>query len=153
MQRFLHIIKLCLKDKIFISGGRADRWEFFVFNIFAILLRVIIFLAQMALAGLAVSPMVNQGLSMLFVVINFILFISQYTSTIRRLHDTNRTGHHLLPILAGLVSILVGIFTANTMYITIGEIVAVVGMVYVIVLCALPGTKGDNRFGSPVSSN
>lgn len=157
MNRILFVLKTCLKDKIFLNGGRADRFEFFVFNIIAFLIRLILlfpinYLLMYITASQGGPGTINQVVSIIFVVINFILFIAQYTSTLRRLHDTNRSGHHLLPILAGLLIILGGVILMNEWIVIGGEILAVVGMVYVIIICCFPGTPGDNRFGSPCPS-
>lgn len=149
MHRFLHVLKTCLKDKIFVSGGRGHRYEFFVFNIFAMLVRGVIYGLQGLVLTLGLTGFAAQGVSMVFVVLSFILFIAQYTSTLRRLHDTNRTGHHLLPIIIGVFSIFYGIFTANAMIMLVGEVITSVSVLYALILCALPGTKGPNRFGQP----
>lgn len=156
MNRFLFVLKVCLRDKIFLNGGRADRWEFFAFNIFAMLVRVVIGVAVTLLVNYLVSSgqtgTITSALNIVFVVINFILFVAQYTSTLRRLHDTNRSGHHLLPILAGLLIVLGGFILMNPIMVYAGEAVAAVGVLYAFVLCFLPGTPGDNRFGPPCPS-
>lgn len=156
MQRFLFILKTCLKDKIFLNGGRADRWEFFSFNIFALVVRLILGVALSVVMSYTVTPDQNSKLAsvvnILFVIINFILFIAQYTSTLRRLHDSNRSGRHLMPILAGLLIVLGGVILMNPLMVRAGEILAGVGVIYALVLCFLPGTKGDNDFGAPCPS-
>lgn len=157
MNRILFVLKTCLKDKIFLNGGRADRFEFFVFNIFAIIVFFILWIPlQLLLVSLtgenSNSGTFTQVIHILFRVVTFILFIAQYTSTLRRLHDTNRSGHHLLPILAGLLLSLGGVFLMNELLIRAGEIVAGLGLLYIIVLCCFPSTQGDNRFGAPCPS-
>ena len=34
--------------------------------------------------------------------------------------------------------------------VTVGEVIAAAAFVYLLVLCALPGTKGTNRYGEPM---
>lgn len=156
MQRFLFVLKTCLKDKIFLNGGRADRWEFFSFNIFALVIRLILGVIMTLILKYTVTPeqtsSVASVVNIIFVVINFVLFVAQYTSTLRRLHDTNRSGRHLLPILAGLLIVLGGFILMNPIMVYAGEGVAVAGVLYALVLCFLKGTPGANDFGDPCPS-
>lgn len=89
-----------------------------------------------------------------------ILFaIPNLSVTIRRLHDTNRSGWNIfMPMLVGILSVIVGFLflgaaIANDS--SMGAVVAVVAIyipaliasiVFLVWLC-LPGTHGTNRFG------
>lgn len=157
MTRFLFVLKICLREKIFLNGGRGDRFEFFVFNIFAFALFFVLWLPvnsllTSALVSVDGSDSITQTIHIIFRVLTFILFIAQYTSTLRRLHDTDRSGHHLLPIMAGLLITLGGVIIMNEMIVRAGEVIAGLGLLYVLVLCCLPGSKGSNRFGPPSPS-
>lgn len=129
-------IKSCLKDKFIITSGRATRYEFWVFNVFAILVRVVLYPINFV-----------QYLGILYAVVSFFLFIAQYTTVVRRLHDTNRGTHHIFPVVIGVIITLVGFVMVNTLIQHIGEAVSVVGFVYLVVLCCLKGTNGPNRYG------
>ena len=67
-------IKTCLKDKLFVTGGRAGRAEFWWFTIFTILVRVAMY--PLNLAGYA---------GIIFAAVSFLLFIGNYTVLTRRL--------------------------------------------------------------------
>lgn len=138
MHSFISAIKVCLKDKLFITGGRAGRAEFWWFTLFAVAVRI------------ALYPMNSiHLLGMFYAVINFIVFVAHYTCMVRRLHDTGRSGLHIGPMLVGLLVLFAGFVMVMPLAIQAGEIIAGAGAVYVLVLCCLKGTDGDNIFGSP----
>ena len=92
MHNFIQAIKTCIMVKLFITGGRASRPEFWWFTLFAVAVRLVTYpLTTMAYLGIIYS------------IINFIVFVAQYTALVRRLHDTNRSGLHIAPALAGLL--------------------------------------------------
>ncbi len=138
MLSFFSAIKVCLKDRLFITGGRAGRAEFWWFTLFAVAVRV------------ALYPMNSiHLLAMFYAVINFIVFIAHYTCMVRRLHDTGRSGLHIGPMLVGLLVLFSGFILSMPLAVTVGEVIAGVGAIYVLVLCCLKGSEGDNIFGSP----
>lgn len=143
MNTFLAVIKYCLKDKLLFAGGRATRTEFWLFTLFAILVRLILFPLNLIEAGAMVFGMI-------YAVINFLVFVAHYTVLVRRLHDTNRSAMHFAPFFVGMLLILAGFFLALPLAITVGEILSCVGIVYALVLCALPGNKDSNDYGAPV---
>ena len=118
-------IRTCLKDKIFVTGGRAGRAEFWWFTLFTILVRA------------AMYPLNLVG----YVAIIF---------SIVRLHDTNRSIIHCFPLVVGLLLALVGFFTNVRLAVTVGEVLAGATLIYLLVLCALPGTPGPNKYGEPM---
>ena len=66
-------IRTCLKDKIFVTGGRAGRAEFWWFTLFTILVRA------------AMYPLNLVGyVAIIFSIVSFLLFIGNYTSLTRR---------------------------------------------------------------------
>ena len=144
MNTFFAVIKTCLKDKFLFAGGRATRTEFWLFTLFAILVRIVLFPLNLVQVGT-----VAMVLGMIYAIVNFIVFIAHYTVLVRRLHDTNRSAMHFAPFFVGMLLIIVGIFIAIPMAITAGEVISVAGIVYALVLCALPGTKGSNNYGAP----
>ena len=132
-------IKTCLKDKLFVTGGRAGRAEFWWFTLFTILVRVAMY--PLNLAGYA---------GIIFAAVSFLLFIGNYTVLTRRLHDTDRSIIHAFPLIVGLLLGLAGFFMNVRLAVTVGEVIAAAAFVYLLVLCALPGTKGANRYGDPM---
>ena len=132
-------IKTCLKDKLFVTGGRAGRAEFWWFTLFTILVRVAMY--PLNLAGYA---------GIIFAAVSFLLFIGNYTVLTRRLHDTDRSIIHAFPLIVGLLLGLAGFFMNVRLAVTVGEVIAAAAFVYLLVLCALPGTKGTNRYGEPM---
>lgn len=143
MPAILAIIKTCLKDKLFLAAGRAGRMEFWVFTLFAILIRIIIII-------LFPLNMISHGamlLGMVYAVINFVIFVAHYTALIRRLHDTNRSAVHVAPVFIGLLLIVGALFSSIPMLVMAGEVLAVGGLIYVLVLAVLPSNKGSNNYG------
>ena len=140
MHAILAIIKTCLKDKIFLAAGRAGRMEFWVFTLFAILIRIILFPLNMITHGAML-------LGMVYAIINFIIFVAHYTALIRRLHDTNRSAVHVAPVFIGLLLIVGAVFLSLPMLAMAGEVLAGGGLIYVLVLALLPSNKGSNNYG------
>ena len=141
MHAILAIIKTCLKDKLFLAAGRAGRMEFWVFTLFAILIRIIL---------LFPLSMISHGamlLGMVYAVINFVIFVAHYTALIRRLHDTNRSAVHVAPVFIGLLLIVGALFSSIPMLVMAGEVLAVGGLIYVLVLAVLTSNKGSNNYG------
>lgn len=136
MHYFFQAIKVCLKDKLFITGGRAGRMEFWLFTLFAVAVR------------LALYPLTTiQYFGVVYSIINFIVFVAHYTAIVRRLHDSGRTGLHLAPVMIGLLMIFAGFVVAIPMAVTAGEVLSGLGIIYLLVLCALPGNPNANEYG------
>ncbi len=75
--------------------------------------------------------------------------------TVRRLHDTNRSGWWIL--IAVIPYFILGVLAAGTIasgsmgaMASVGllGLVAMAGAIVLLVFMVLPGTKGDNRFGA-----
>ena len=82
------------------------------------------------------------------------LIIPGLAVTVRRLHDTNRSGWWMLIVVVPyfIVGIMMGMAVASgdmTGMASAGIVglVALAGAVAMLVFMVLPGTKGDNRFG------
>jgi uncharacterized membrane protein YhaH (DUF805 family) len=97
--------------------GRADRPEFWWFALINLIVSVGIWVAGIALFGLATGELlaVVYGLATLLPVLGV---------AIRRLHDTNKSGWWIVV-----------------------DLVPFVGGIILIVLLAIAGTPGPNRFG------
>ena len=99
--------------------GRADRPEFWWFALINLIVSVGIWVAGIALFGLATGELlaVVYGLATLLPVLGV---------AIRRLHDTNKSGWFLLLAL-----------------------IPIVGFIVLIVFLATPGEPGPNNYGLP----
>lgn len=80
-------------------------------------------------------------------------WLPQLSVTIRRLHDTNRSGWVIfMPFLAGVVAVIaslgIGAVTGDPMAVAVvaGIVPLIASLWFVVVLC-LPGTHGTNRYG------
>jgi uncharacterized membrane protein YhaH (DUF805 family) len=158
---------------MFTFSGRARRAEYWWFALF-------LFLVGLGLQGWLVVRMMNdasfmamigteggaelwfrQNPDMLrtlgFVMLGYVLFawLPQLAVTVRRLHDTDRSGWYIfMPLVIYLLSVgiafAITILTAGygtmlaLVLVTIAPLAA--SLWFLIVLC-LPGTHGTNRFG------
>jgi len=100
-------------------AGRPEYWFFILFNIIALV----------ALAGLAQIPRVGVVFGVLYLVYALGVLVPGIAVTLRRLHDTDRSGWW---VLIGFI-----------------PIVGIVLLVFVL----LPGTQGNNRFGPPAPTS
>ena len=147
-------------------SGRARRKEYWMFYLFAIIMSIIAMILDIAL-GIDFTYSTFYGQESLYygpiyTIVVLFHIIPTYSITVRRLHDSDRTGWWFFgPILAIISAVLIvammaGMsFSAGTevpMY--IGAIIAVViylGAIGVgiaqFVFMFFDGTKGDNRFG------
>ena len=159
---------------VFDATGRARRSEFWWFFLFQVLVS---FAAQIglgiyaigdpaALVALSDKEMMELWLTQnsdlawiagyLFAGQLLFLWVPNLTLTIRRLHDTNRSGWFMfMPLVALILSILGMFFFAAGAAVSRGAIAIVIAFAliplaasiwYFVVLC-LPGTHGGNRFG------
>lgn len=116
---FSESVSICFR-KTFISKERASRSEFWWFYLFTIL-SVVALTVLNALFGSMLNPVISQ-LSYGFAILatSFPL----WSASVRRLHDTNRTGWWLLLSLIPL------------------------GGIVLLVLLAMPTKNEGNRYGS-----
>jgi uncharacterized membrane protein YhaH (DUF805 family) len=138
-------------------NGRAPRAEFWWYILAVIILSVIARIIDGILGIHVAGP---YGLLYLIVAVG--LLVPNIAVTVRRLHDTNRTGWWiLLPVVPyavgfflGGAAIMGGAATGSAMGMGAGMGVAgiflVIGAVCALVLLVfycLPGTRGENRYG------
>lgn len=95
-------------------SGRASRKEYWMFVLF----NIIFFIITIVLDNML------DGTGIIFFIYALVLFLPSLAVTIRRLHDTDRTG-----------------WWALLSFIPIGDLVLLVFM-------CLEGTVGENRFGA-----
>lgn len=100
--------------------GRARRTEFWMFTLFSVLISIVLGIID-GLAGLQIGAI---GIGVLGLIYSLFVLLPSLAVTVRRLHDTDRSGWW---ILIGLVPF--------------------VGIIVLIVFEVLEGSRGGNRFG------
>jgi uncharacterized membrane protein YhaH (DUF805 family) len=149
-------------------SGRSRRMEYWMFQLFMILVYVVLMVLMMmvgggalmsggdpnALAAAGGAVMIIGGLYVLFALV---MFIPNLAVSIRRLHDTNRSGWWILAPIAGYVLMLAGaaMVASSPDNPGLGGILSVIGMIVVLVLgltllvfMFLEGTRGPNNYGA-----
>ena len=106
---FIESIKTCYK-KFFDFSGRASKSEFWWFQLYAIIIYALMFVFQ-------------GDLSILFSIITIANAIPNWAASVRRLHDTDKSGWFVLI-----------------------SIIPIIGL-FIIFLLIGDGSKGKNRFG------
>lgn len=136
-------------------SGRAHRTEFWMFT----LINILISIALGFLVNLIAFGKPNSPLSFLETIYSLALLLPTLAVTVRRLHDTERSGLWLVPqYIAIPVFIIIGIMTALSpssqqniaslmgLLVTALTFLGIYSIVIFIFL-VLPGTDGPNRFG------
>src|SRR5262245_19847359 len=111
---FGEAISACFR-KYVVFSGRAKRSEYWYWVLFQILLLIALLLADMA---------VLRNTGVLNAIASLALFLPSLAVTVRRLHDSAKSGWWILIILVPLV-----------------------GSIVLLVMMCLRGTDGPNRFG------
>ena len=106
--------------------GRANRSEFWYFNLYNLILSIILYYIDISFLGY--SPMdamdpTSIGISQS--IFGLLVFIPSLSVTVRRLHDVNKSGWNFL-----------WIFT-------------IIGVFYVLYLNIIMGNKEGNSYGPP----
>ncbi|MEM8594489.1 MAG: DUF805 domain-containing protein [Pseudomonadota bacterium] len=111
---------LSVWEKYAVFDGRARRKEYWWFTLFNVLALLVLALIDSSMGSY--SPTAKMGLlSGVYVLASILPSIGV---TIRRLHDTDRSGWWMLI-----------------------SFIPVIGHIVLMVLLAIEGTQGDNRFG------
>ena len=150
---FQRAIKVCMVEKPFNWKDRASRSEFWWFYLFTILLNIpLSILTYLSTIGEILNLIASAAISWLI-----------WMVTIRRLHDTNKSGwYSVIPFAALLVMVLLALIFSDAFEdeaAAVGLVVVlIVGwiavLIYMIVLLVQPGTVGPNRFGpDPLMEN
>lgn len=133
---FKEAVRTVLKQKYVTFSGRASRSEYWWFQLFFWM----VFVACGAIVGIVAAKQAHgQGFSwptialIILMVIAFLgLFLPQTAVVVRRFHDRNLSGWWYLALIIGGMIPYVKLFTG----------------ILTIVILALPGTKGPNKFGA-----
>ncbi|GAA4763578.1 DUF805 domain-containing protein [Stakelama sediminis] len=142
--------------------GRSRRMEFWMWQLFKILINFVFTIllmvvggGAMALAGLERGgepglAAIGAGTILLYVaylILMLAIIIPDIAVSVRRLHDTNRSGFWLLAPIATYILVIVGLLSQSRAISGIGLILTLVAAVALLVFYFLDGTAGDNRFG------
>ena len=131
---FTESIKTCFAKYIDFNG-RASRSEYWWFFLFTMIVRVL----TGWIPGVGFVVMLG-------------LLLPSLSATVRRLHDTNRTGWWLLlPIVLTLIGIVVGISLvfSGLLFLGIGLslIGSIAGFLALLAFLIQPGDRHDNQYG------
>ena len=132
-------------------SGRAPRAEYWWYVLGTMIAYLVVMIVE-SIVGLdgTVGP---YGPLSLILMLG--LLVPGLAVTVRRLHDTNRSGWWIL--IAVIPYFILGVLAGGAMasgsmgaMATAGllGLVAMVGAIVLLVFMVLPGTKGDNRFGA-----
>jgi len=128
---FVTAVKTCF-GKYVDFNGRAQRSEFWWWVLFSLVVNLV--LGWIPIIGWLVA----LG-----------LFLPGLAVTVRRLHDTNRTGWFALIGIAGaaLGSGVAWILGQGTIGLILGAVIYLAAIVYLIIMLIEVGTRGDNDYG------
>lgn len=112
-----------------VFSGRARRAEYWYFILFNLIITII-------LMGIDYSLGLQIGISTVY---SLAVLIPSIAVSVRRLHDTGRTGWWLLlPIVAAITLVVPAI----------GAFVVLIADIVIIVFLVLAGTRGENKYGA-----
>ena len=103
--------------KYAVFRGRASRPEFWWYYLVYVIVSVVVILIDNA---------IGAG-NILYVIFSLALFLPTLAVTIRRLHDSDKSGWWVLI-----------------------QLIPIVGTIIILIFIISNGTPGDNRFGAPV---
>jgi uncharacterized membrane protein YhaH (DUF805 family) len=121
---FPEAVRKCVRHPL--DAGRAPRSEYWWFQLFLILAWAVVTVVVGVMGAAGSGPGTRAALGLSVLVPWLFLIICAFSVTIRRLHDTGRTG---LWIFIGLVPIL--------------------GTIVMLVFMVMDGEPGPNRWGPP----
>jgi uncharacterized membrane protein YhaH (DUF805 family) len=148
-------------------SGRSRRMEYWMFQVFLFLVYIAMIVLMMVVGGSALMAAGDPGtlaaaggaamlIFALYGLFALAMFIPSLAVSVRRLHDTNRSGWWILAPLAGYGVMLVGVglSAASPDNPGLGGIVMMIGGVAalglaltVLVFMFLEGTRGPNNYG------
>ena len=135
---FKEAVHTCLTKKYCCFKGRASRSEFWWFCLFTLIMNFVVALLGSLLPTLGSIISAVQALWLLLPTVGV---------TTRRLHDRNFSGWwQALPLAAALPAIAGAVLEANWLLMLAGCAAGLASLVLLIVY-ALKGTAGPNRFG------
>lgn len=147
--------------------GRSRRMEFWMFILFQFVVNFIFMILMLGLGGAALfagggldGGLAAGGIVLVLYILNLlfglVLLIPNLAVSVRRLHDTNRTGWWLLAPLGPYLLVLLALFMAAAApdLAILAGILSMVALLVtfgfalvLLVFYFLDGTPGPNRFG------
>jgi uncharacterized membrane protein YhaH (DUF805 family) len=154
MEWFLKVVR----DNYANFNGRASRQEFWMFYLFAFIFSIVAMVVDNILGtvftfgeGYYEVRSTSGWISLLY---GLALMIPTLAATVRRLHDTNRSGFWLLYPFLNIIPILLGLFLLATEAYELGiflmgiSYLAMIGLsITVFVFTVLDSTPGTNNYG------
>ena len=135
---FKEAVKICLTKKYCCFKGRASRSEFWWFCLFTLLIQIAVAIVGKIMPALA---------SIISAVLGLWLLLPTVGISTRRLHDRNFSGWwQALPLAAALPAIAGAVLEANWLLMLAGSAAGLASLA-LLILYALKGTAGPNRFG------
>lgn len=149
-------------------NGRSRRMEFWMWKLFVFLVGMVFWTLMMIIGGAALASGDANGLAAagggmiaimgLYMLFALGIFIPDLAVTVRRLHDTDRTGWWILaplgPYIVAFIAMFGGAASGSQEGMATGGLIGVVAMLAVLVLgivllvfLFLDGTPGPNRYG------
>ena len=153
-------------------SGRSRRQEFWMWQLAKFLASMVLGVVAAVVLGGSAMALIGSGtdtadggvfaalgigiilLYLLAMVLSLAIIVPDLAVTVRRLHDSGRTGKWLLapiaPIALGVVISVIGAALQSTALALIGGLVvllAFVGVIVLLVFMFIPGTIGPNRYG------
>lgn len=102
---FADAIRICVKEKYAHFEGRATRSEYWYFYLFVLITSVICQTAATVMSF--VSEDAAMKIWSLYIIFGLAIFLPQLGVTIRRLHDTGKSGRYLLIVLIPIAGIFI----------------------------------------------
>ena len=135
---FKEAVNTCLAKKYCSFKGRASRSEFWWFCLFTLLIQIAVAIVGKIMPALA---------SIISAVLGLWLLLPTVGVSTRRLHDRNLSGWwQALPLAAALPAIAGAVLEANWLLMLAGSAAGLASLA-LLILYALKGTAGPNRFG------
>lgn len=143
----LNYAKEALTTKFATFSGRARRREYWLFVLFTAIINSAINFLTLAAQG---STPLTIVISIISIVWGLYTLIPSIAITVRRLHDTNRSGWwYLLAIVFIFAMVIFAAlqFNSSNYIFLILAFLCFAGFLAFVVFLFLPGTKGENDYG------
>ena len=125
-------------------SGRSRRKEYWMYTLLLVLVGIVLGIIEGA-AGISQSiGGVSGPISGLF---SLATLIPSIAVSVRRLHDTDRSGWWLLAVFVPYVVVGYGAFTVNMTVTMVGAVAVLIVAIALLVFFVSNGTQGPNRFG------
>jgi len=146
-------------------SGRSRRMEFWMWVLFTVIVSVVLGVidgilgfsttrSSMSTSATGAGFSTMSSIGILGGIWSLGTLIPSIAVSVRRLHDTDRSGWWILlpalPYLAGIVVIVIGAASGSFGLAGLGGVLMLIGVICAIVLLVfycLPGTAGPNKYG------